>query len=87
MTTLDLHGSPGMAAVYPATALTGDVVSERAVPGCRRAGEGLFSRALGRELMRRSPSLPAFQDDLAAELRGNRQAVLATGARILGALG
>ena len=51
----------------------------------RRPGEGLFIKALDRELKRRRLTVPAFEHDLAAELRGKRQAVLATGAtRTLG---
>jgi hypothetical protein len=52
---------------------------------CRRPGEGLFITALDRELKRRRLTVPAFEHDLAPELRGKPQAVLATGiARTLG---
>ena len=62
-------------------------MNEQAVLGCRRPGEGLFIKALDRELKRRRLAVPAFEHDLAAELRGNRQAVLATGApRTLGTM-
>ena len=40
--------------------------------------EGLFIKALDRELKRRRLTVPALEHDLAAELRGQRQAVLAT---------
>ncbi len=85
ITTLDLRASLEVVAACPAAALTRDVMNEQAVLGCRRAGEGLFIKALDRELKRRRLNMPAFEHDLAAELRGKRQAVLATGApRTLG---
>ncbi len=85
ITTLDLRASLEVVAACPAAALTRDVMNEQAVLGCRRAGEGLFIKALDRELKRRRLNVPAFEHDLAAELRGKRQAVLATGApRTLG---
>jgi|GEM_PF-336551 len=84
-TTLDLRASLDVVAACPAAALTRDVMNEQAVLGCRRTGAGLFIKALDRELIRRRLTLPAFEHDLAAELRGSRQAVLATGTcRILG---
>ena len=49
---------------------------ERGLP---RPGEGLFITALDRELERRRLTVPAFEHDLAAELRGKPQAVLTTG--------
>ena len=77
-TTLDLRASLEVVAACPAAALTRDVMNERAVLACRRAGEGLFIKALDRELKRRRLTVPALEHDLAAELRGQRQAVLAT---------
>jgi hypothetical protein len=60
-------------------------MNQQAVLGCRRPGEGLFIKALDRELKRRQLTVPAFEHDLAAELRGERQTVLANGTRrILG---
>ena len=86
VTTLDLRASLEVVAACPAAALTRKVMNEQAVLGCRRTGEGLFIKALDRELKRRQLTLPAFEHDLAAELRGERQAVLETGApRTLGA--
>lgn len=86
VTTLDMRSSLEVVAACPAAALTRDVMNERAVLGCRRPGEGLFITALDRELRRRRLSVPAFEHDLAAELRGQPQAVFATGmARTLGA--
>jgi hypothetical protein len=61
-------------------------MNEKAVLACRRPGEGLFITGLDRELKRCRLTVPAFEHDLAAELRGQRQAVLATGTpRTLGA--
>jgi hypothetical protein len=60
-------------------------MNEKAVLGCRRPGEGLFITALDRELRRRRLTVPAFEHDLAAELRGKPQRVLPSGAaRTLG---
>jgi predicted secreted protein len=76
-TTLDMRASLEVVASCPAAALTRDVMNERAVLNCRRAGEGLFIAALDRELKRRNMNLPAREHDLAAELRGEPQRVLA----------
>lgn len=85
ITTLDLRASLEIVAACPAAALTRDVMNEKAVLGCRRPGEGLFITALDRELKRRRLTVPAFEHDLAAELRRKSQAVLTTGtARTLG---
>ena len=78
ITTLDLRVSLEVVAACPAAALTRDVMNEKAVLGCRRPGEGLFITALDRELKRSRLTVPAFEHDLAAELRGKPQAVLAT---------
>ncbi|MBY0390059.1 MAG: 2-thiouracil desulfurase family protein [Mycobacterium pseudokansasii] len=84
-TTLDMRASLEVVAACPAAALTRDVMNEQAVLGCRRCGQGLFINALDRELTRRRLTLPAFEHDLAAELRGQPQAVPATPApRTLG---
>jgi uncharacterized protein YbbK (DUF523 family) len=76
-TTLDLRASLEVVASCPAAALTRDVMNEQAVLGCRRAGEGLFVQALDRELKRYRLTVPAMEHDLAAELRGDRQTLLA----------
>ena len=61
-------------------------MNEQAVLGCRRPGEGRFIKALDRELKRRRLTVSVFEHDLAAELRGKRQAVIASGAqRTMGA--
>ncbi|WP_082974439.1 DUF523 domain-containing protein [Mycobacterium sp. E1715] len=85
VTTLDMRASLDVVAACPAAALTRDVMNERAVLGCRRAGEGLFIAALDRQLRRRGLQVPALEHDLAAELRGERQNLLAEDAvRTLG---
>jgi predicted secreted protein len=81
-TTLDLRASLEVVATCPAAALTRDVVNEQAVVGCRRSGRGLFVAALDRELRRRDEQVAAFEHDLAAELNGAAQAVLADGPRL-----
>lgn len=79
ITTLDMRTSLEVVATCPAAAMTREVMNERAVLGCRRRGEGLFVNALDRELKRRNVIVPAFEHDLAAELRGTSQTVLADG--------
>jgi hypothetical protein len=76
-TTLDLRASLEVVAACPAAALTRDVMNEQAVLACRRPGEGLFIEALDRELKRRGLTVPALEHDLAAELHGKHQPVLA----------
>ena len=84
-TTLDLRASLEVVASCPAAAMTLDVMNERAVLGCRRPGEGLFIKAFDRQLKRRGLTVPALEHDLAAELHGKRQNLLATPApRTLG---
>ena len=76
---------PAVVAACPAAALTRDVMNEQAVLGCRRAGDGLFIRALDRQLRRRGLTVPALEHDLAAELAGTRQSLLAVPpVRVLG---
>lgn len=76
-TTLDLRASLEVVATCPAAALTRDVMNEHAVLNCRRGGAGLFIEALDRQLQRRKVDLPAREHDLATELHGERQSVLA----------
>ncbi len=76
LTTLDLRASLEVVAACPAAAFTRDVMNEQVVLGCRRPGDGLFIDALDRRLKRRGLTVPAFEHDLAAELRGRRQTVL-----------
>lgn len=69
-TTVDLRDSLRVVAACPATASTRDVMNEQAVLCCRRSGQGLFIKALDRELKRRRLTVAALEPDLAAELRG-----------------
>ena len=86
-TTLDLRASLEVVAACPAAALTRDVMNQQAVLACRRPGEGRFIEALDRELKRRGVTVPALEHDLAAELQGKRQPVLAAPPpRMLGTL-
>lgn len=75
-TTLDLPASLDVLAACPAAALTREVMNEQAVLGCRRPGDGMFIRALDRQLKRRGMTLDAFEHDLARELRGEPQTLL-----------
>jgi uncharacterized protein YbbK (DUF523 family) len=75
-TTLDLRASLDVLAGCPAAALTRELVNEQAVLACRRPGEGLFIRALDRQLARRSCPLPALEHDLAGELLGDTRTPL-----------
>lgn len=85
-TTVDLRASLDVLAACPVAALTREVMNDHAVLGCRRRGEGLFIQALERELARRGLVLPAFEHDLAAELRGESPASLdGPPVRLLGA--
>lgn len=85
LTTLDLRASLEVVAACPAAALTREVINQDAILACRRPGDGMFIKALDRELKRRGLTVPALEHDLAAELRGDRQFVLARGAvRMLG---
>lgn len=85
-TTLDLRASLDALAACPAAALTPEFMNEQAVLGCRLPGEGLFIRALDRQLGRRGIAVPALEHDLAGELHGSREALLGRSAgRTLGA--
>jgi len=84
-TTLDMRASLEVVAACPAAAMTRDVMNEQAVLSCRRPGDGLFIKALDRQLKHRKKAVPALEHDLAAELHGKRQTLLGTPApRTLG---
>lgn len=88
VTTLDLRDSLEVVASCPAAALTRKVMNEQAVLACRRRGDGLFIKALDRELTGRGITLSAFEHDLGAELCGRKQVVLGSAApRTLGVNG
>lgn len=69
-TTLDLRRSAAVLASCPLASLDRRTVNERAIAGCRIAGEGLFVHALRRELTRRGLDVPFAEHDLVAEMRG-----------------
>jgi hypothetical protein len=75
-TTLDLREAFEILASCPLARIDRATVNERAVLGCRTPGEGLFTRALKRELARRGTDVPFVDYDLADEIRGARQDVL-----------
>lgn len=72
-TTLDLRRSFEAVAACPLAMIDRRTVNERAVVACRAAGEGLFIRALKRELKRRRVDVPFVEYDLIAEMRGEPQ--------------
>jgi hypothetical protein len=78
MTTLGLRASLDMVAACPAASLTREFMNEHVVLGCRHSGEGMFIRALDRQLNRRGIRIPAVEHDLATELEGGAQTLLST---------
>jgi predicted secreted protein len=78
MTTLDLRASMDVVAACPAASLTREFMNEHVVFACRRPGEGLFIRALDRQLKRRGIRIPAVEHDIATELQGGSQTLLST---------
>jgi uncharacterized protein YbbK (DUF523 family) len=81
--TLDLRASLDVLAACPTAALTRDLMNQEAVLSCRRPGQGIFIQALDHQLKRRGIAVPAFEHDLAIELRGEAQTVLATPAPLM----
>jgi predicted secreted protein len=76
-TTLDLRRSFEAMARMPAASLDRRAVNREVVLASRRAGAGIFVAALERELRRRRLAVPLLEHDLVAEMRGERQDVLA----------
>lgn len=74
-TTLDLREAFEILAACPLAQIDRTVVNERVVLGCLAPGEGLFTRALKRELARRGIDVAFAEYDLAGEIRGTRQDV------------
>ena len=72
-TTLDMRRSFAAAASCPLATITPDMVNGRVVRDCRVAGEGLFIRALKRQLQRRNLHVPFAEHDLIAEMDGRPQ--------------
>jgi hypothetical protein len=75
-TTLDLREAFEIVARCPLARIDRATVNERVVLGCSKPGEGLFTRALERELARRGIDVPFVDHDLAAEMHGVRQPVM-----------
>ena len=73
--TLDLREAFEIMARCPLAQIDRTTVNERVVLGCRTPGEGLFVRALRRELARRRVDVPFVDYDLALEMRAARQPV------------
>jgi hypothetical protein len=72
-TTLDLKQSFEVVASCPFALMNRDVMNKRAVVDCRAVGEGLFVRALKRQLKRRNLTVPWLEHDLVAEMHGQPQ--------------
>jgi predicted secreted protein len=72
-TTLDIPCSFQTLAGCPLAAIDRTLLNERAVAGCRVAGEGLFMTALRDRLGQRGLQVPALEYDLIAEMRGRAQ--------------
>ena len=71
--TLDMRRSLEVIAACPVAAMDRVVMNEQAVAGCRRAGEGIFTRRLRSGLERKGLSVPFVEYDIVAEMRGQRQ--------------
>jgi predicted secreted protein len=69
-TTLDLGCSLAVLADSPIATIDRRRINQAAVAGCVVAGEGLFVRALKRELARRHLDVPFLSHDLVAEMHG-----------------
>jgi predicted secreted protein len=69
-TTLDTERSFEVLASCSLATIDPTLINERAVAGCRLAGEGLFMAALGRRLTRRGIQLRMIEYDLIAEMHG-----------------
>lgn len=72
-TGLDLKKSFEVLASCPLALMNRAVMNERAVVACRTPGEGLFIQTLKRQLTHRGLTVPFFEHDLLAEMRGQRQ--------------
>jgi predicted secreted protein len=75
-TTLDIHRSFEAIASIPVDHADRNAVNRDAVIACRKAGSGLYIRALERQLRRRRLTTALLEHDLIAELRGERQQVI-----------
>jgi predicted secreted protein len=75
-TTLDIRRSFEVMARTPPRHADRRTINRDVLVACRTAGQGLFVRALARELRRRRIEAPLLEHDLVAEMRGERQRVL-----------
>lgn len=76
--TLDMRRSLEVIAACPVATINRSIMNEQAVAGCQRAGEGIFTRRLKRRLGRRGLSVPFFEYDIVAEMRGEPQHTVET---------
>jgi uncharacterized protein YbbK (DUF523 family) len=72
-TTLDMRRSFETIAACPLAAINTAMINERVVTACRVPGEGLFVRALRRQLRRRKIEVPFLEHDLIVEMQGRGQ--------------
>lgn len=75
-TTLDIRRSFEVMARTPLDSVDRKTFNREAVVACRVTGEGLYVRALKRQLRRRRLSVPLLEHDLVAEMHGQPQHVL-----------
>ena len=72
-TTLDMRRSFETIAACPLAAVDRATINERVVTACRVPGEGLFVRALRKQLRRRTADIPFLEHDLIGEMHGREQ--------------
>lgn len=72
-TTLDIHHAFDAMARLSSATLDRRSVNREVVLASRRAGTGIFTRSLQRQLRRRGLAVPLLEHDLVAEMRGERQ--------------
>jgi uncharacterized protein YbbK (DUF523 family) len=72
-TTLDMRRSFETIAACPLAAIDRAMINERVVTESRVAGEGLFIRALRKQLRRRRIEIPFLEHDLIIEMQGREQ--------------
>jgi len=76
--TLDLKRSFDVAASCPLQQLNRETFNETVLVGCIIDGEGLFETALRQRLGRRGLSVPFFEHDVVAEMRGSQSSIRPT---------
>ncbi len=74
-TTLDMRRSFEAIAACPLAAVDKTMINDRVVTACRVPGEGLFVRALRRQLSRRRIEIPFLEHDLITEMHGREQSL------------